>query len=209
METSQRYWACCTKASRALQNNLSKIYIIRKHSYGENFKLNVFMCAQTKALGTHWKFQLENPIRSTTSAIHKFREIICETSWPFVQGIHWSPVTKASDAGLWYLLWSTREQTVGQTMGTPIIWDAIAFIMTPGPWFNIRWHLTSIGNPIVGIRRSYDRLISTMGFPILVRWHLYIESGSSVLGCPCFEPRIFMALLYVGYLVMPPLFDKK
>ena len=27
------------------------------------------------------------------------------------------------------------------------------------------------------IRRSYDRLISTMGFPILVRRHLYIESG--------------------------------
>ena len=27
------------------------------------------------------------------------------------------------------------------------------------------------------IRRSYDRLISTMGFPILVWWHLYIESG--------------------------------
>ena len=27
------------------------------------------------------------------------------------------------------------------------------------------------------IRRSYDRLISTMGFPILVRCHLYIESG--------------------------------
>ena len=27
------------------------------------------------------------------------------------------------------------------------------------------------------IRRSYDRLISTMGFPILVRQHLYIESG--------------------------------
>ena len=23
------------------------------------------------------------------------------------------------------------------------------------------------------IRRSYDRLISTMGFPILVRWYLY------------------------------------
>ena len=27
------------------------------------------------------------------------------------------------------------------------------------------------------IRRSYDLLISTMGFPILVRLHLYIESG--------------------------------
>ena len=30
------------------------------------------------------------------------------------------------------------------------------------------------------IRRSYDRLISTMGFPILVRHHLYIESGPRV-----------------------------
>ena len=34
-------------------------------------------------------------------------------------------------------------------------------------------------NPIVEIRWSYDRLISTMGFPILVR-HLYIESGPSL-----------------------------
>ena len=32
------------------------------------------------------------------------------------------------------------------------------------------------------IRRSYDRLISTMGFPMLVRWRLYIESG------PCSAP---------------------
>ena len=41
-----------------------------------------------------------------------------------------------------------------------------------------RCHLTCIGNLIVEIRRSFDRLISTMGFPILVRWHLYTESGS-------------------------------
>ena len=46
-----------------------------------------------------------------------------------------------------------------------------------GPWFNKKYHLTSIGNPMEEIRRSYDRLISTMGFPILVRCHLYIESG--------------------------------
>ena len=39
-----------------------------------------------------------------------------------------------------------------------------------------RCHLTSIGNPILEIRRSNDRLISAMGFPLLVR-HLYIESG--------------------------------
>ena len=49
-----------------------------------------------------------------------------------------------------------------------------------GPDSIQRWHLASIGNPIVEIRRSYDPLISTMGFPILVRWHLYIESGPRV-----------------------------
>ena len=38
-------------------------------------------------------------------------------------------------------------------------------------------HLTSVGNPIMDIRRFYGRLISTMGFPILVRRDLYIESG--------------------------------
>ena len=43
-------------------------------------------------------------------------------------------------------------------------------------------HLTDLDpGPIVEIRRSYDRLISTMKFPILVRWHLYIESGPLVL----------------------------
>ena len=37
--------------------------------------------------------------------------------------------------------------------------------------------ITSTGNPIVETRRSYDRLISTMDFPILVRQHLDTESA--------------------------------
>ena len=44
-----------------------------------------------------------------------------------------------------------------------------------GPWFIIIH--TSIGNPIMEIKRSYDLRISTMRFPIQVRQHLYIESG--------------------------------
>ena len=47
-----------------------------------------------------------------------------------------------------------------------------------------RCHLTSIGNLIVEIRRSYDRLISTMRFPTLVRWHVYIESGPCIFSVP-------------------------
>ena len=40
-----------------------------------------------------------------------------------------SPVT--SDAELLCFLWSVSEPTVEQTMETPVIWDAMALIMTP------------------------------------------------------------------------------
>ena len=64
-----------------------------------------------------------------------------------------------------------------------------------GPRINVK--RTSIGNPIVEIRRSYDRLISTMEFPIWVRWHLYIESGALLWHLqaqwwPSPRPRTFM-----------------
>ena len=49
-----------------------------------------------------------------------------------------------------------------------------------GPHSIWKCHLTSIENPIVGIRRSSDRLISTMGFSILEWCHLYIELGPMI-----------------------------
>ena len=70
---------CFTNVSRALQNNLAKIHNARNHISGENFKLKLCMCAQSMALDTCTKFQLEILI-STISAIHKFREIILESS---------------------------------------------------------------------------------------------------------------------------------
>ena len=45
-------------------------------------------------------------------------------------GHQWIPLTKASDADLWCFLWSVSEQTVEQTIETPVIWDAIALVMT-------------------------------------------------------------------------------
>ena len=62
-----------------------------------------------------------------------------------------------------------------------------------GPDSIQRCNLTSIGNLIVEIRRSYDRLIPTMGFPILVRWHLYIESG------PSYVENVSMSWCHHGY----------
>ena len=58
------------------------------------------------------------------------------------------------------------------------------------------YHLTSIGNPIVEIRRSYDRLISTMGFPILVRWHLYIEGRCGASGYLRYLVWLILTLSY-------------
>ena len=47
-----------------------------------------------------------------------------------MSGHRWIPLTNASDAGYWCFLWSAPEQTVEQAIVTPVIWDAIAVIMT-------------------------------------------------------------------------------
>ena len=49
--------------------------------------------------------------------------------WPFVRGIHRSPVNSPHTgqcAELWCFLWSTPDQTVEETIETPLFWDAIA-----------------------------------------------------------------------------------
>ena len=50
--------------------------------------------------------------------------------WGEFTGHRWIPLTKASDAELWWFHWSVPEQTVKQTFETPVIWDVIALIMT-------------------------------------------------------------------------------
>ena len=54
---------CFTNVSRALQNNIAKIYNARNNIYAENFKLKLCTCAQSMALGTRTNFQLEILIR--------------------------------------------------------------------------------------------------------------------------------------------------
>ena len=57
---------------------------------------------------------------------------ICRVTGPLrgeSNGHRWIPLTKASGAELWCFLWSAPDETVEQTFETPVIWDAIAFIM--------------------------------------------------------------------------------
>ena len=90
---------CFTNVSRALQNDIAKIHNATNHIYGLpeltrgrptagsgvpgvnlrwEFQAENFLCAQS--MGTRTKFQLGILIRSTISAIHKFRENILEGS---------------------------------------------------------------------------------------------------------------------------------
>ena len=61
---------CFDNVSRTVQNNLVKIYNARNHIFGEKFKLKL---AESYAMGTRTKFQLERIIRSSISAIHTDR----------------------------------------------------------------------------------------------------------------------------------------
>ena len=45
--------------------------------------------------------------------------------WGESTGHRMIPLTRAIDAELWYFLWSAHEQTVEQTMETPVIWDGM------------------------------------------------------------------------------------
>ena len=71
---------CFTNVSRALQNNLAKIYNARNNISVENFKLKLCTGAQSMALVTRTEFQLEILIRSAILVIYKFRENILESS---------------------------------------------------------------------------------------------------------------------------------
>ena len=55
--------------------------------------------------------------------------------WGESTGHRWIPLKKTSDEELWCFLWSTPEQTIEQTIETPVSWDALALIMT-----SLYWH---------------------------------------------------------------------
>ena len=51
--------------------------------------------------------------------------------WEESVGHRWIPLAMTSDAELWCFLLSAPERTVEKTIETPIIWEAVALIMTP------------------------------------------------------------------------------
>ena len=69
-----------TKAYSTASTNQLSSNNTKNDIYGENLKLKLCTCAQSMALGTWTKFQLEIFIRRTISAAYKFPENILESS---------------------------------------------------------------------------------------------------------------------------------
>ena len=74
--------------------------------------------------------QAINMMMSSNDNIFRVTGLLCGE----FTGHRWIPCTKVSEAELWSFLWSAPEATVEQTMGTPVIWDAIVLIMTSLLW---------------------------------------------------------------------------
>ena len=72
-----------------------------------------------------------------------------------------------------------------------------------GPMSEWRCCLTSWGNPIVEIRWSHNCLISTMGFPMRVRWHLDIESVMALMMQRARASAVMILILFAWNHVRP------
>ena len=94
---------------------------------------------------TWWRHQME-----IFSALLAF----CKRNSPAIGGF---PYTKASDAELWCFIWSAPEQTIEQRIETPVIWDAIAIIMTS------LWCIINTHSKIFRIKPWYQGLYSLSG----------------------------------------------
>ena len=70
-----------------------------------------------------WNF-LKNNMMTSSNGNKKFR-VTGPLCGEFTSH-RWIPFTKDSEAELWCFLWSAPEQTVVQTIETPVIWNAIA-----------------------------------------------------------------------------------
>ena len=95
----------------------NKIYSRKVGRLSHNDKLRYFQCGQSSCHDNSWW-------RHQTETFPRY--------WPFVRGIHRSPVDshhKFQWRGA-LMFWSAPEQTVQQTTERPVIWDAIAPIMT-------------------------------------------------------------------------------
>ena len=103
---------------------------------------------------------------------------VTDPLWGESAGHRWIPLTEASDAERWYFPWSAPGQMVEQTIETPVIWDAIALIMTSLQWvihyLLYRWIDNEVHWKCI---TSYKQMMTimkiTMMIMMMIMWGLY------------------------------------
>ena len=83
--------------------------------------------------------------------------------WEEFTGHRWIPLTKASNAELYWFLWSAPEQTVEQTIETPVICDAITLIITLLLWKTPNEQIYNITEKIIERFNTFEHIRNTQG----------------------------------------------
>ena len=112
--------------------------------------------------------------------------------WGEFTGHRWIPLTKASDAELWCFLWSVPEQTVEQKINIPVIWEAIAPIMT-----SLQWISNVPGN--MSPKSNISKYWSTGGNRTKLpssRWRRRGHSLREVFACSCLFATTDLSQIY-------------
>ena len=127
-------------------------------------------------LDIHLKIIIFHKIMMTSSKGKIFH--VTGPLWRESTGHRWLPLTEASDVEHWYFPWSAPEQTVAQTIETPVIWDDFALIMTSLSLLILyslyRWIDNEIYWKYVALYKQMTIMKLTMMIMMMIMWGLYI-----------------------------------
>ena len=124
---------CFTNVSRALQNFLLKFVYRKNRTSYENFKLKLCMCAQSHALGTRTKFQLEILTINGTYGIVYFRKISLESSRNVSETTPRYLKLPRNFIGFTFKYSGTLKHKIQNRS------DIITFLDRTGRWYQLNW----------------------------------------------------------------------
>ena len=119
----------------------------------------------------HLKIIIFHKIMMTSSKGKIF--YVTGSLWGESTGHRWIPLTEASDVEHWYFPWSAPEQTVEQTIETPVIWDAIALIIT-SLYSLYRWIDNDVYWKYITLYKQMTIMKLTTMIMMIIMWGLYI-----------------------------------
>ena len=124
-----RHWRCMiTRSSRRIHNFLKNKYKNRNVTIFHDILQVILNPAWSLSDLPYSKLFVYFPVHDDVIKWKHFPRH--RPLWGEFTGHRWIPLTMASDAELWFFLWSAPEETLEWIIVRLVIWDAIALIMT-------------------------------------------------------------------------------